>query len=296
MRRFSRYLGWLISSLPSLVFAGCGKNEAASSLPTWTLAFDGVVGSESFSCDKSYAGLGTTGSTVQPKDFRFYIYDLDLIADDGTTERLSLEQDQKWQRDNIALLDFSEDQGACATGDSEVRKIVKGAAPAKTYTGVEFSLGVPESMNHLDAATAPAPLNRPGMWWSWKGGYKFTRIEVLTAKKNTFYFHLGATDCTGTVEAGFKCAANNVPRIKLTGFDPGADQVQFDLKKLYADSDLDAAVNFASGDVVSGCMAFPKDGECKTLFDKFAISYENSTLSPDATQKVFLVKKGGGAQ
>lgn len=290
-----RYLAYLIPILTPIVSVGCGKNTTASSDPSWTLAFDGVVGSEPFSCEQSYAGLGLTNTTAQPKDFRFYVYDVSLVADDGSTERVNLEQDQNWQRDNIALLDFTDDKGLCNTGEGELRKIVKGTAPNKKYTGVEFSLGLPEAMNHLDAATAPAPLNRPGMWWSWKGGYKFTRIEVQTAKSQTFYFHLGATDCTGSVEAGFKCAANNVPRIKLTDFDPTQDQIQFDLKKLYADSDLEAAVNFASGDVVKGCMAFPKDSECQAIFEKFALSYGDATLAPDATQKVFLVKKGGGA-
>jgi uncharacterized repeat protein (TIGR04052 family) len=295
MRRMPRYLAYLSWVLPPILASACGKKTETNSDPTFTLAFDGVVGGELFSCDKALTGIGLTNATVQPKDFRFYLYDVSLVADDGSIEKLSLEQDQNWQRDNIALLDFADDKGLCNTGEAEVRKIVKGTAPGKKYTGVEFNLGVPESMNHLDAATAPAPLNRPGMWWSWKGGYKFTRIEIQTTKGQTYYFHLGATDCTGTVEAGFKCAANNVPRIKLTDFDPTQDQIHFDLKKLYADSDVEAAVNFAAGDVVSGCMAFPKDTECKVLFEKFALSYENVTLVPDTTQKVFVIKKGGGA-
>jgi uncharacterized repeat protein (TIGR04052 family) len=270
----------------------CGKDKAEDQIPLLSLQFEATVGDEPFGCEKSYTEIGVSKTTIQPKDLRFYVYDVALISDSGGKEPLELEQDQTWQRDNTALLDFSDDKGLCATGNAEVRTVVKGTAPAGTYTGVEFSLGVPEKNNHLDAATAPAPLNQPGMWWSWKGGYKFTRIEVQSTKNKTFYFHLGSTDCTGTVETGFKCAANNVPRIVLTGFDPSKDQIRMDLKRLYADSDLDAQVNFASGDVVSGCMAFPKDAECKPLFEKLALSYEDSVMPANAEQKIFVVKKG----
>ena len=38
--------------------------------------------------------------------------------------------------------------------------------PAGEYTGLQFRVGVPPELNHLDAAVAPAPLNDPGLWWA----------------------------------------------------------------------------------------------------------------------------------
>ena len=94
-------------------------------------------------------------------------------------------------------------KGTCTTGSPQTNLALRGTVPAADdYTGVKFVLGLPEELNHLDGARAPAPFNVPGMWWAWKGGYKFIRLDLdrvdMPADQESVYFHhLGATTCDG---------------------------------------------------------------------------------------------------
>ena len=38
---------------------------------------------------------------------------------------------------------------------------------------------MPFASNHSNNALATAPLNTPGMFWTWQGGYKFTEQDLL---------------------------------------------------------------------------------------------------------------------
>ncbi len=62
----------------------------------------------------------------------------------------------------MALLDFEDGTGTCNTGSSAVNTSLRGKAKAyDDYTGVAFTVGVPERLNHLDAATAPTRSTLP---------------------------------------------------------------------------------------------------------------------------------------
>ena len=242
--------------------------------------FRASVGDKPVSCDETYAGVGTSAATISILDLRFFLHDLALIDAEGAAVPIMLDEDA-FQRDGTALVDLEDDAGSCATGSPEVHATVTGAVPVGDYVGLSFVVGVPEERNHLDAATAPAPFDEPGMWWSWAGGYKYVRLDVATETNPSFYLHLGATGCEGSVLDGFDCLADNRPSISLPEFVPGTHAVDLDLADLYADSDLDAMPDFVT-DFVSGCMAFGGDGECAPIFDRFGLSWEGST-PPEAT-------------
>jgi uncharacterized repeat protein (TIGR04052 family) len=264
----------ILGALSISLFAGCGgaeSEEAASA--TFALQFAAKVGDEAFSCASSLEGVGTSKTSAKPLDFRMYVHDVRLVRGDGSEVPLSLEQDGQWQRDDIAFLDFEDGTGTCSTGSPQTRTEVVGRAPAGDYAGVAFVLGLPAEMNHLDAATAPAPLNIPGMWWSWKGGYKFVRLDLETPVNPAYHFHLGATSCEGTVHDGFSCAFANLPDIRLDGFDPASSTIVFDVASLYAKSDLDLPFDPMT-DGVSGCMAFEGDPECPPVFEALGLSFE----------------------
>ena len=119
-------------------------------------------------------------------DLRFYVHDVALTDASGASQPLTLEQDGVWQRDDVALLDFEDGSGDCATGSPDTHTALTGTVPAGDYVGLSFNIGVPDALNHIDAATAEAPLNDTGMWWSWTGGYKFLKIDAGTSAGNTF--------------------------------------------------------------------------------------------------------------
>ena len=107
-----------------------------------------------------------------------------------------------------------------------------------TYnTGVRFTLGVPAALNHGNQATAPAPLNFSGMFWTWQDGYKFLRTEGKTVGgRGTFMMHLGSTGCLPGATGQTDCTNLNMPDIRLTGFDPASQPIGIDLAALLSGS------------------------------------------------------------
>lgn len=282
-------------SLASLLLStGLALSAAAQETPV-TLTFAAQVGGEPFRCGGAYADIGTTKSTVTPSDFRFYVSDVALIRADGTEQPVALTQDQKWQVQTVALLDFEDKTGPCSNGTADTNAKVIGSAPAGAYTGVAFTLGVPFALNHADATLAASPLNLSTLFWNWLGGYKFLRVDMDTSgaaqgqgpkgKERGFVVHLGSTACQpagahgGMPMAGASagghgaasgaatqpaqsCANPNRARVVLPGFDPAKQVILADLKALLSDTNVD--VN--QPDTALGCMSAPTDGDCPGIF------------------------------
>lgn len=259
----------------------CGGSSVATS--EYTIKFNPLVSGMPFSCTASYPNIGTTKTTIEPLDFRMYVHDVALVRAGGATEPLTLKADGKWQAMNIALLDFEDGTGTCMTGTTETNFNVVGSAPTQSdYTGVQFTLGVPMDMDHLDSATAAAPLNTPAMWWSWVGGYRYLRIDVQSLQNESWNFHLGAMDCVMTSPTDITCKYENQAVVALTTFSGTSATISMDLATLYADSDLDHQVDGVT-DQVPGCMSGPGDPECPPLFNKVGLSFESTATPPAQT-------------
>ncbi|MFZ9520728.1 MAG: MbnP family copper-binding protein [Silvanigrellaceae bacterium] len=293
-----------------LTTLACGKlNDKGSGSGTSSdeqvveIPFRATVGDEDFDCNKTYA-LGTDNASVQPKDFRYFVSDIRFVKTDGSKESLKLEQDGQWQTGNVALLDYANTDANCAQSsspDASTRKFVRGIIKKGDYVGIEFALGLDDKTNHLDAATAQPPLNNPGMWWSWKGGYKEVRLELTVlsdgpAKSKDYLFHHGATSCTGSTPETFACTHENNTTISLTG-NPLQSGVRFDIAKLFDGEKIQEELtqNLSStkqmGAVASpsswGCMAFPGDGDCEYLFANIGLAFKDSVAGLVPAQKVF---------
>lgn len=146
-----------------------------------TIRFAGTVGDAGFQCGTSYAGIGVTGSTILPTDFRFFVSDVALIDEAGRQVPLSLGQDGRWQYQNVALLDFEDGNGPCAGGTIEMRDTVTGSVPPGRYRGLAFTLGVPPQLNVGAPALAAAPLNDPDLAWPAPGGFQFLKVDMATS-------------------------------------------------------------------------------------------------------------------
>ena len=164
----------------AILLASYGTAQAQSDTKEVAIDFAAYVGESEFACGESYEGVGVEESTITPTDFRFYVSDVALIDEDGNAVPLELEQDGKWQYQNTVLLDFEDGTSACDNGTAETNTTVIGTVPEGDYQGLQFTLGVPEKLNHDDAAIAPSPLNLTSMWWNWQGGYKFLRVDLET--------------------------------------------------------------------------------------------------------------------
>lgn len=200
-----------------------------------TLNFKTVVGSETFSCGKAFTINGT--SNVKFRDFRYFVTDVKLVGSDSSEIPVTLNTDNVWQSNGVALLDF--ETGSCGStpsmgsGSTETNSTVKGTIPAgsaSSYKGIKFSISVPTAINFQDSTTQPAPLNVNAMYWSWTSGYKFAKIEFSNDdfSANITNLHLGSTSCVNKV-----CSKSYRPTISLTKssgvFTPSSDSITFDV-------------------------------------------------------------------
>lgn len=258
---------------------GMGGGGGAGVVPV-TITFEGRVGEEPFDCNATYTALGMAMTDVTITDFRLYIHDVRLHATDGTEVPVELDQDGLWQYKNVALLDFEDKSGACANGTAETNNAIHGMAPAGTYDGVMFRLGVPEDLNHADVAAAPSPLNLSGMFWNWNGGYKFLRVDSVptVAGAGPFNLHVGSTGCTGDPAIGdmVTCDRPNIADIQIMGFDPLTTKVLVDYAAVVQNSDL--SMN-AGGS--PGCMSSPMDPECAPVFAQLGIDIADGSIHPE---------------
>lgn len=274
------------------ILTACSGSEGGNQA-THTIAFAAKVGDETFDCAKAYEGIGTAKTKVEAHDFRFYIHDVKLITKDGAEVAADLVQDNKWQYQNVALLDFANDEGTCDSGSPETNTSVRLIAPLQEYAGIHFNFGVPADKNHANAATAPAPLNHPGLWWNWKGGYKYARIDLKTPVNDPYYFHMGGTSCGEKEDGSYQCDLYNVPTIKLQDFDVTSDAVVFRLDKLYEGVDLDVKPEGEGS--VAGCMAFPGSEACKPVFKHLGLTFGSAEPGPEQTVFEVGSVKGDGA-
>ncbi len=244
-----------------------------------TIRFRAMVGGTELACGKSYQNIGTTKSTITPRDFRFYVHQLRLVEESGREVAVELEQDEKWQLDEVALLDFEDATGSCANGTPERNMSVKGTAPAGRYTGVRFKLGVPFEKNHTDLTKMPSPLNLTALAWVWNAGRKFARLDFSsTGAPRGYAIHLGSTGCTPNetkTTIPTECAQSNRPEIRIDNFDPEREVVIADLASLLEDSDVDQA-----GKMMAGCMSGPSTPACGPLFTHLGLAFPNQPTKP----------------
>jgi uncharacterized repeat protein (TIGR04052 family) len=243
-----------------------------------SIRFAARVGTATAACGTTFEGLGADGrQSVTFNDFRFYVHAIELLRADGSAATLVLDDEAPWQGEGVALLDFEDGSGACASGTAPTRDVVRGRAPAGSYSGLRFVLGVPFALNHRDASSAAAPLNLTSLFWGWQGGYKFARIDA-TSGGASFLVHLGSAGCNGSPVGGVtRCDFENRPTITLDGFDPSRDVVVADYAALVGASDL---TNNSPGSA-PGCMSTPSDPDCRAVFTSFGLPFGTSSAAQD---------------
>jgi uncharacterized repeat protein (TIGR04052 family) len=255
------------------------------------IPFTAEIAGAPFACTDSFSGLGSAATEVQFLDFRLFVSSAHLIAADRTRVPVALEQDGAWQIDTIALLDFEDGTGSCANGTPQMNTTLRGTVPEGAYRGLEFEVGVPFDWNHGDPTTAPAPLNLTAMFWNWRGGYKFVKIEFapvmamgMNAAATThsegaghggpggWMLHLGSTMCVApeaTIPPTEACANPNRVAIALPDFVPGESSVVIDPAAVVAGADLTQN----TAETSPGCMSFPNDPDCNTVLPRLGLAF-----------------------
>ena len=293
-----------MKTLLSIVLLSLGAAFAQQEV---TLDFAAMVNNQEVACGVTYEGVGAADSTVEFQDMRFYVSDIRLVTAEGEEVPLELAPNQ-WQHQNVALLDFEDGTARCAeSGNEATNSAVSGTVPEGDYMGVVFTLGVPFDLNHADVATASSPLNISSMWWSWQGGYKHARIDLMShsgagmamneqsdnqseggdqegehggaAQAGLWPIHIGSTGCDSSasvIPPATPCANPNVAEVRLEDIDLENDTIIADVSALLEDVDVSQSLEMAP----PGCMSGGEDPDCSALF-------ANLSLSPGATQTFF---------
>jgi uncharacterized repeat protein (TIGR04052 family) len=143
------------------------------------------------------------------QQFAFFISNVTLSDDtSGYQPQLS---STPWQTNNVVLIQPNLDDCATksATKNSTVQSDLGASESLKSNNHVQFllpadlnssehlsfTLAVPFELNHQNPLLQPSPLNLPSMFWSWRSGHKFLRLDMQGLDKN-WVFHLGSVGCT----------------------------------------------------------------------------------------------------
>jgi uncharacterized repeat protein (TIGR04052 family) len=293
MRLSARSLFTLLTLVTSLTACGDNVNDkpdaqleadAAPDPQPVTIPFAAKVGGTSFACGQTYAGIGMTAANYVASDFRFYVHDVRLVGVGGSVP-VTLDVNEWQNAGGVALLDFEDGTVDCQMGSAPTHTALTGTAPAGTYTGIEFKVGVPFDQNHLDATTATAPLNIPAMYWAWASGHRFLKMDGVVGGQG-FNLHLGSTGCTAAspmTPPTAPCTNPNVMPISLIGYTVGTSTVVADPAPVLAD--VDVTTNTTT--TAPGCMSFPNDPECTTVLPHLGLAYGTA---PAGTQVLFTVQ------
>lgn len=264
-----------------------------------SIQFTASVGAKAFDCKGIYENIGANHDTVKAQDLRYFVSEVELVKKDGTAVPVELEQDGVWQYKNLALMDFEDGTGGCSNGNAGMHKEVTGEIAAGEYTGLRFTLGVPFELNHLDATTAPSPLNMTAMFWNWQSGYKFMRAEVAPVgnpqkdaakpangkpamdKPWTYGFpmHLGSTGCASasrTTAPEKECEHPNRVVISFESFNASTDAVNFDLAKLLAD----ASLSVSPTNPRPSCMSGLTQDNCVPVMRALGLPFRDAAAVP----------------
>lgn len=270
-------------SLPALCGLALATLTACGTTPPQTqtveIAFTLRAGTAPVYCGGPFGPLGTPAVTATLRDARLYVQDIALIDTTGTAVPVTLPAND-WQQPGVALIDLETGGPDCA-GTAATNPVIRGTLPARTYSGLRFTVGVPETLNHTSVEVTPAPLDVVAMNWSWQAGRKFMKVEVTPtggvtkpdgAKTATWFLHLGSTDCTGNPAQGgaVTCQRPNRLPVTLPAFDPARQAVALDLTALFTGTDLTRDQGGAVG-----CMSGPTDPDCPAVFGTLGLSLTN---------------------
>jgi uncharacterized repeat protein (TIGR04052 family) len=255
--------------------------DAGSAPDNVSIRFVPHVFERAFACGETYADVGSKHTSITPADLRFYVQDLALIDESGEAVPVELDERSPWQTEQVALLDFQDDQGECS-GTPETNDVITGHVPRGKYHGVRFANGVPEALNHEDPLHYPAPLQVTDLTWGWLTGFRFFVAEVRdadAAASGIGLLHIGSTACTG-LRGDSTCNRPNRNRIELSDFDAKTAAIVVDVGELFSGTDIGAGSQCHSSGAGSDV--------CPAMAERLGVDFASGQPSPE-TQRVYRV-------
>jgi uncharacterized repeat protein (TIGR04052 family) len=268
--------------------ASCGDTESDSgSVETRAVAlnFEAAVGGAPFSCTETYE-LGLASTPVQFTEFKLFVSNVVFVDAAGNQATMQLLDDSPFSEGTVSMLDFEDASGGCANGTPETNTVVRGSIPADFEpVGVSYEVGVPFESNHQDQAVAPDPLSLASMFWNWRGGYKFIRIDGTTTDGKPVIFHLGSTGCMlaeGSTTDVEMCMNPNRVTVVRDNIELESDVFVVDAGEIFEDVDLSVGEPSAVN-----CQSMASDEDCTTVFPKLGLPFAGT----EAGAQTFITVK-----
>lgn len=239
---------------------------------TIELVFDAVIGDQAFDCVTEYRtiGLGGAGS-ITLKDLKLFVSNVALTTTTGDPAFVELEA-SSWSGNGVTLLDFEDATFQCAGGTEATNMVVRGTVPDVDYTGVSFTIGVPEELNHTDVAAAAPPLDAEAMFRDVLQGYWFFHLDMKTGGEPDGYpIFVGSSGCSVDMDGVLACDAENRVSFSLLGLDPDTHVVNLDLQKLLITSDVNNNTT-EPGVTKIGCQSDVSDKDCQDFWPAYGLS------------------------
>jgi uncharacterized repeat protein (TIGR04052 family) len=203
----------------------------------------------------------------QYQQLQFYIYGVEVNTRTSGWQPWGMTTNSN-QASNVALL------GETCNENQEVSNWKLELEPFDSsveITDIRFTLGVPFELNHLNPLTQPSPINDSSMFWGWRGGHKFMRVE-LVSQDDDWLFHLGSTGCKSLSPVRApknECLHPNRVKVSLP-FTDTTLALKFDLAVLLRDIALTRD---------NSCQSAVDEESCKVLFKNLNMESNSSNES-----------------
>lgn len=271
------------------------ENDTTNVMLPVTIRFVAQVNGLAFDCRKAYANVGQTRAIWQPKDFRMYVHDVQLVRASGEAVPIALQQDGLFQKGNVALLDFEDGAGNCVHGTAQTHTQIQGTILSHhDYVGLRFILGVPFENNHQVARAALPPFDQPNLYTDRRNGYKFLCIEGRVDKTFEHSVWLMSSDCMLEREGYISgCKATNEVAIELPRFNADTQVVVADIGRLFEKSVLQSvhrksARRGKKSVPINGCHSEPNNSDCRPIFSQLGIAWTRNDKA--VAQTFFFVQ------
>jgi uncharacterized repeat protein (TIGR04052 family) len=203
----------------------------------------------------------------QYQQLQFYIHGVEVNTSKNGWQPWMMTTNSN-QASNVALLGekCNENQGS-SNWELELVSLDSSVE----ITDIRFTLGVPFELNHLNPLTQPSPINDSSMFWGWRGGHKFMRVE-LVSQDDDWLFHLGSTGCKALSPVRApksECLHPNRVKVSLP-FTDKALALKFDLAVLLRDIALTRD---------NSCQSAADEESCKVLFRNLNMESDSSNKS-----------------
>jgi len=249
-----------------LIMSGCLKQDDYTKI-----AFTPMYENTALNCQTDFLHVDTGDASEtddkswQYQQLQFFIHSVEVKTSQNDWQPW-LMKTSSYQSANVALLgEICNEVKKQSNWELELIPL----AESENITDIRFTLGVPFSLNHLNPLTQASPLNVSSMFWGWRGGHKFMRIE-LASKNDDWLFHLGSTGCK---------ALSPVRAPEAECLQPNRVVVSLPITNKTTNIELNLAVLFGDLELTrkNSCQSSPDEESCKVLFDNLGLNKANAS-------------------